>query len=324
MPILGSFGITGWHDSARYQGPGVTIGRSGASIGTATYTGFPYWPLNTALFVSNFKGNHPRWVYWLLHLIDFRGFNSGSAQPSLNRNYLKQIPVSLPPLNEQQRIAEVMGALDDLIDTNERLVELHQYMCDVAIAAEVAKGAGSITQLSEIALFENKKRIPLSAAERRQMPGPFPYYGANGQIDSVGEFLFEEPRLLVGEDGTVMTDSGLAVTRLVWGQYWVNNHAHVLRGVGETSTAVLRVLLRNLNVRERVTGAVQPKLSMGSLKAASVFVPTSERFASAVDTLTEAEMALSDEIAELRRTRDELLPLLMSGKVRVQPEEVAA
>lgn len=93
VPILGSFGVTGWHDTAKYSGPGVAIGRSGASIGVATFVEGPYWPLNTTLFVKDFKGNDPRWVYFLLDAIDFSSYNSGSAQPSLNRNYLADIQV---------------------------------------------------------------------------------------------------------------------------------------------------------------------------------------------------------------------------------------
>src|SRR4051794_24804247 len=78
VPILGSFGITGWHSRAACTGPGVTIGRSGASIGVATYTTRDYWPLNTTLYVKDFRGNDPRFIYYLLKSIDFRAYNSGS------------------------------------------------------------------------------------------------------------------------------------------------------------------------------------------------------------------------------------------------------
>jgi type I restriction enzyme S subunit len=112
VPILGSFGVTGWHDTARDSAPGVSIGRSGASIGTATYINEDYWPLNTVLYVTDFRGNDPRWVYYLLDWIDFSGHNSGSAQPSLNRNYLAKIPVSLPSVREQRAIADVLSTIE--------------------------------------------------------------------------------------------------------------------------------------------------------------------------------------------------------------------
>jgi type I restriction enzyme S subunit len=117
VPILGSFGVTGWHDVAPVNGPGVTIGRSG-NIGTAAYTDADYWPLNTTLFVRDFHGNEPRFVFYLLKAIDFAAYNSGSVQPSLNRNYIARIQVKLPPRVEQSAIAEVLGALDEKIDSN--------------------------------------------------------------------------------------------------------------------------------------------------------------------------------------------------------------
>ena len=60
VPILGSFGVTGWHNKSLAKAPSLTIGRSGASFGTATYTDQDYFPLNTALYVTDFKGNHPK------------------------------------------------------------------------------------------------------------------------------------------------------------------------------------------------------------------------------------------------------------------------
>src|SRR5215475_6658993 len=94
-PVLGSSGISGWHDEGPVKGPGITIGRSGASIGVATYFEGDYWPLNTTLFAEDFRGNCPHYIYYLLDSIDFAAFNSGSAQPSLNRNYIAGIQIAL-------------------------------------------------------------------------------------------------------------------------------------------------------------------------------------------------------------------------------------
>ena len=97
VPILGSFGITGWHDTAKAPGPGVTVGRSGASFGVVSYSSIDYWPLNTALYVTDFHGNDERFAYYFLKCFDFRSFNSGSAQPSLNRNFVHPVPIDVPP-----------------------------------------------------------------------------------------------------------------------------------------------------------------------------------------------------------------------------------
>ncbi len=123
VPVLGSFGITGLHDQPRAQGPGVTIGRSGASLGVVSYSSMDYWPLNTVLYVKDFHGNDPRFAYFLLRTIDFRRFNSGSAQPSLNRNYIHPMRIRIPPVAEQRRISTLLGVFDDKIDVNRRMAE---------------------------------------------------------------------------------------------------------------------------------------------------------------------------------------------------------
>ena len=128
IPILGSFGITGWHDEARAAGPGVTVGRSGASFGVVSYSSIPYWPLNTALYVKDFHGNDERFAYYLLKTFDFKRYNSGSAQPSLNRNYIHPIRIDVPPLSEQRAIAHILGTLDDKIELNRRMNETLESM----------------------------------------------------------------------------------------------------------------------------------------------------------------------------------------------------
>ena len=128
MPILGSFGVTGRHDVAKFVGPGVTVGRSGSSFGVATYCETSYWPLNTTLYVEDFKCNDPRFVYYVLDAINFSSFNSGAAQPSLNRNYLGSISVWRPQVDVQQLIARQLGAFDDLIENNRRRIEILEEM----------------------------------------------------------------------------------------------------------------------------------------------------------------------------------------------------
>ena len=86
-PVVASTGVVGRHDTAPVKGPGVVIGRSG-SIGGGQYIQSDYWPLNTTLWVKDFKGNNPRYCYYLLKSLDFSTFNAGSGVPTLNRNHI--------------------------------------------------------------------------------------------------------------------------------------------------------------------------------------------------------------------------------------------
>ena len=128
VPILGSFGITGYHNTAKTRGPGVTVGRSGASFGIVNYSPVDFWPLNTALYVKDFHANDAKFAYYFLKTIDFKRYNSGSAQPSLNRNHVHPLPVQIPPLPEQKAIARILGTLDDKIELNRRMNETREGM----------------------------------------------------------------------------------------------------------------------------------------------------------------------------------------------------
>jgi type I restriction enzyme S subunit len=122
VPIMGSFGITGYHNVAKVKGPGVTIGRSGASIGVVCYTPDNYWPLNTALYVTDFHENDKRFAYYFLKTLNLTDYNSGSAQPSLNRNYIHPMLIKIPPLPEQRAIATTLSDVDALITSLDRLI----------------------------------------------------------------------------------------------------------------------------------------------------------------------------------------------------------
>lgn len=122
IPVMGSAGRNGYHDTALVAGPGVVIGRSGASFGQAHYCPTAFWPHNTALYVTDFRGNHPLFTYYFLKSIDFSRHNSGGAQQSLNRNFISSIPIAVSKLREQGAIAEALSDADALIESLEELI----------------------------------------------------------------------------------------------------------------------------------------------------------------------------------------------------------
>jgi type I restriction enzyme S subunit len=127
--VLGSNGPVGSHDEAPVRGPGVVIGRA-TNLGRPTWWSQDFWPLNTTLFVKDFRGNDPRFVYYLFEQLDLSAYDSGSVQPMLNRNYIAGVPVLLPPVAEQRRIAEILGAIDDTILCNGRIVNRADALAD--------------------------------------------------------------------------------------------------------------------------------------------------------------------------------------------------
>ncbi len=128
-PVVASTGIVGFHTEGPVKGPGVVIGRSG-SIGGGQFIDQDFWPLNTTLWVKDFKGNDPRYCYYLLKSIDFKSMNAGSGVPTLNRNHLHPMAAVKAPLKAQKAIAGVLGDLDDRItllrETNTTLETIAQ------------------------------------------------------------------------------------------------------------------------------------------------------------------------------------------------------
>lgn len=122
FPIVGSAGPNGSHERANVKAPGVVIGRSGAGFGSAHYCDTDFWALNTGLFVKNFRHNHPKFVFYLLDDLDFTKYNSGGAQPSLNRNFIYPIQVHLPSWDEQEKIADLLSRWDTAIQKTEQLI----------------------------------------------------------------------------------------------------------------------------------------------------------------------------------------------------------
>jgi type I restriction enzyme S subunit len=115
VPIFGSNGLLGFHDTSVAAGPGVITGRSG-TIGKLFYTEKKYWPLNTSLYVKNFKGNLPKFVYYKLSGVGLEKFSTGTGVPTLNRNVAHKEVVTFPPLAEQKKIVAILSSVDDKLD----------------------------------------------------------------------------------------------------------------------------------------------------------------------------------------------------------------
>lgn len=156
IPVMGAAGQNGCHDTPKVDGPGIVVGRSGASFGQVHFCRSDFWPHNTALYVSDYKGNDIYYAYYLLKNLDFNRLNSGSAQPSLNRNFVYPVRIRVPRPNEQRKIASVLANLDAKIELNHRINQeleglaklLYDYwfvQFDFPISAEQAAAMGDPT-----------------------------------------------------------------------------------------------------------------------------------------------------------------------------------
>lgn len=130
------------------------------------------------------------------------------------------------------------------------------------------------TELGEVIEILDSKRIPLSSRERQQRQGVFPYYGAQGIIDHIDDYIFDGQFILVAEDGENLNSRKLPLALMASGKFWVNNHAHIIRAKPGVSDDIF--LLHSLNladIKPYVTGAAQPKLSQANMRLIKISLP---------------------------------------------------
>lgn len=123
--VVYSNGISSHHINYKVKGPGVITGRSG-TIGKVHYVEDNYWPHNTTLWVTDFKNSNPKFIYYLYSNLSLERFATGSGVPTLNRNDVHLFNALLPPIPEQQAIAEALSDIDNLITSLEKLIDKKQ------------------------------------------------------------------------------------------------------------------------------------------------------------------------------------------------------
>jgi len=128
--------------------------------------------------------------------------------------------------------------------------------------------------LGNLAIIHDSKRVPLSGAQRSQRQGEYRYYGAQGIIDYIDDYLFDGSYLLIAEDGENLRSRKQPIANFAHGKFWVNNHAHIIT-IKEALADIyfISAWLNYANISGYITGAAQPKLSQGNLKLIQIPLP---------------------------------------------------
>lgn len=262
------------------------------------------------------------------------------AQPS---TYLKRITIPYPSIFEQRRIISILASIDEKIRLNAQInrnleqlaqtifkswfVDFEPFQDGRFVDSELGPipEGWRVGTMGEVIELHDSKRVPLSGSQREKMRKIYPYYGAASLMDYVEDYLFDGIYTLLGEDGTVVTDTGMPVLQYVWGKFWVNNHAHILTGKIGHSPETLYILLSNTPVKSIVTGAVQPKISQANLKSIPIVIAPKGlilKYKELIDPLFAKTRENHDESHRLATLRDTLLPKLMSGEIDVSEVDV--
>ena len=214
-------------------------------------------------------------------------------------------------LAEQRKIANFMIALERRIVAQQSLVDnLKKYKRGVVKAIMtkqirfVDKNGKPYPEWSACTLqdavdFLDGQRKPLESADRAKRQGKYPYYGASGIIDSIDDYIFDEPLILLGEDGANIINRSSPLCFIATGKYRVNNHAHVMRPHKGQNIRFLRELLESLDYTRYNTGTAQPKLNQEKCRTIPLSLPIYEEQCHIADFLAALEHKCAQENEEL-------------------------
>ncbi|BFK99356.1 MULTISPECIES: restriction endonuclease subunit S [Clostridia] len=257
-----------------------------------------------------------------------QSFNTGSTRGNINAQIFGNMEIPLPERKQQDYLVSILEPIDEKIRNNKQVNDnllaqaqtLYKQFFPYGVQDDLPDG-WRIGTVGEIIEIHDSKRIPLSGADRTKMEKKiYPYYGAASLMDFVDNYIFDGKYLLLGEDGTVVDDAGYPILQYVWGQFWVNNHAHILTGRLGYDVESLYMLFKQTPVKSIVTGAVQPKISQANLRSVQVVIPPEHNlreYNDLVEPLFSLFRANEEECKTFTALRDMLLPKLMSGEIDV-------
>jgi type I restriction enzyme, S subunit len=322
VPIVTSSGINGFHSTPKVSGPGVVTGRYG-SIGQVFYIDRSYWPLNTALWVKDFKGSDPRFIYYWLQLVDFESVSAKSAVPGINRNDLHEFEAVVPHLEEQRRIAGVLSALDDKIEHNRLVVARLAELMQARGRRLLIHSNGAAAVLSAVARFINGRAFTKDAngAGRpiiriRELNSGVDAGTPRTDLSARDEHVARDGDILFAWSGS------LGLYRWIGPESLINQHIFKVLPLGYPSW-LIEVWISQHLVDFRAIAA-DKATTMGHIQRkhldeATVVVPTEDELEREgdLDSADELRIRLLVMNRRLMFIRNALLPKLVSGAIRV-------
>jgi type I restriction enzyme S subunit len=355
-PVVGSTSIIGFHSQYKVEPPGVVTGRSG-SLGEVQFVAQPYWPHNTALWVRDFRGNVPKYVYYFLKTLDLGRFNSGAGVPTLNRNHLDKLEISVHEIEAQRDVATILTGYDDLIEVNTRRIRILEQMAQ----AVYREWFGKVDLES---LPEGCKVVDYADLLES-------YSGGDWGVEEPDEKEYCRVVIIRGTDFNSVRDGGLLQAprryvsarslerrRLRAGDIVVENSVNassrsagtallmtgeIIDRIGED--AICASFCKNFRLKQSelaplvymhmkylyqenrmpfyqhvATNGIGNFQAERFVRTEHIVVPTDKSLlASRLETLRNLTASVyAGQIANLRRTRDLLLPRLVSGEVSVE------
>ncbi len=334
VPVVASTGVSSWHNVAKVRAPGVVIGRSG-SIGGGQYIEQDFWPLNTTLYVKDFKGNNPKYVFYVLRSIDFSAFNAGTGVPTLNRNHIASLEVNQKPRDIQDLIVSRLEPFDSAIANCRKQIALLEEAAMRLYREWFGDGKGEKKTIGEVCSKIGSGGTPNRRNEAFWQEGDVPWV-KTGELQDCWIFDTEEK---ITADGLAGSSAKMFPAETVMMAIYASptlgrlgildapaccNQATLCFLADETVVSWQWLYCKLFELREEfnaiASGAGQQNISGVVVKTYGIVVPAYDKiktFTSIVSPMFSEARSLGRQIRSLTEARDRLLPKLMSGEVMV-------
>lgn len=348
-PVITSTNIKAYHKEYKVEGPMVVTGRSG-SLGKVQYIDGKCWPLNTSLYVKDYKNNYPRYVFYFLQTMHLEQYNAGAGVPTLNQNHLHSLKIQVHEKELQQKIASILSTYDTLIENNNRRIRLLEQMAENLYKEWFVRFRfpGHEKVEMENGLPKGWKRTKL-IEECQTSSGGTPSrskseYYINGTIPWIKTGELQDNILInteeyITEDAVKHSSAKIFPKgTLLMAMYGVNIGKLGISEIEATCNQACCVFTPKQidykyylyhyfkSIREYLLsisfGAAQQNLSQELIKAIKVIFPNESintNFVRKIEPLYKKISFLQKQNTLLTRQRDLLLPRLMSGKLEVKP-----
>ena len=348
--VISSSGSKSTHCEFKVRGPGVVIGRKG-SLGTVFFSCDDFWPHDTTLWIKNFHGNDEKFAYYFLQTMHLEQYDAGASNPTLNRNHIHKIRVCYPPLSTQRKIAAILSAYDDLIENNARRIAILERMAQLLYrewfvrfrfpghedVEMVDSEMGPIPAGWKVGSYTEVADVLCGGTPRTKIPeyweGHIPFFSPRDiksscyvleterSITELGlskcsSDLYPKATVFITARGTV----GKVVMPAV--PMAMNQTCYALVGKNGMSQYFVFLSIRSQveKLQQRAHGAVFDTIIMDTfhrLRFAKPPLHLADQFYEHVAPLFDLMLNLLHKNQTLRRTRDLLLPRLISGEVDV-------
>ncbi|MBF7092571.1 restriction endonuclease subunit S [Flavobacterium sp. ALJ2] len=312
FPVVFSNGISKTHNEFKVKAPGIVTGRSG-TIGNLFYIEEDFWPHNTSLWVTDFKGNFPKYVYYFYDKFDLKRFGTGSGVPTLNRNDVHNQQIYFPSLEEQTKIAIFLSSVDEklsLLKEKKSLLEEYKKGIMQKLFSKVLRfkdGNGNDFEDWEVKSIGDILSIGSGRDYKHLNLGNVPVYGTGGLMTYVDSFLHQGETVCIGRKGTI--DKPMYFN----GDIWTVDTLFYTHTFIDSLPKYVFYVFQSINWKKHNEASGVPSLSKSTIEKISINVPSvpeQTKIADFLSVIDEKIELVSTQIEEIQEYKKGLLQLM--------------